>query len=71
MEFGVTLTALRALMRRNEKMKLYCFYFTQPHGDALECRMYFGGEDEIQEVARKLAATDNTYVYFEEFNIAS
>ena len=51
-------------------MKLWCFYFTQPYGgDALECRMYFGEEEDINEVSRKMRQVDDTYVYFEEFEM--
>lgn len=50
-------------------MKLYIFYFiTLIEGNgAKECKMYFGDEWDIAEIARKLHACDDSFIYHEEF----
>jgi hypothetical protein len=53
-------------------MKLWIFYFRQPVGNALECRMYFGTAADIVEVAQELhKCYDRDFLYYEEFSIES
>ena len=53
-------------------MKLYCFYFSLPFDNsAKECKLYFGDEDDIAEIARKLWSCDDSFLHYEEFLMES
>lgn len=54
-------------------MKLWIFYFDAliEGNGAKECKMYFGDEDDIAEIARKLHACDDSFIGHEEFLMES